>query len=131
MVALLLLLKAIEYKYLVRDLNVQVYIGVVALLFTALGLWAGWMLTRRRQPEAPLPAPASLDPSAIVRLGISERELEVLRLIAAGHSNQEIADQLFLSLNTIKKHTTSLFAKLEVSRRTQAVERAKRERLIA
>jgi LuxR family maltose regulon positive regulatory protein len=56
---------------------------------------------------------------------ISERELEVLHLIAAGLSNKEIAEKLFISLNTVKTHTKSINSKLDVNSRTRAVARAK------
>jgi LuxR family maltose regulon positive regulatory protein len=56
---------------------------------------------------------------------ISEREMEVLHLIAAGLSNREIADKLFISLNTVKTHTKNINSKLDVKSRTQAVARAK------
>lgn len=56
---------------------------------------------------------------------ISERELEVLHLIAAGLSNREIADKLFISLNTVKTHTKNINSKLDVNSRTKAVARAK------
>ncbi len=55
---------------------------------------------------------------------LSERELEVLRLIADGHSNQGISTELFISLNTVKSHITSIYSKLGVHKRTQAVSRA-------
>ena len=55
---------------------------------------------------------------------LSPRELEVLRLIAEGLSNQEIADRLFLALSTVKGHTRIIFDKLQVQRRTEAVVRA-------
>ena len=71
------------------------------------------------------------DESKIKALGLSQRELEVLELIAKGHSNQEIADALFISLNTVKTHSSSVFAKLGVNRRTQAVKQAKENRIIA
>ena len=70
------------------------------------------------------------DTEMIRRLGISQREMEVLQLVAAGATNQEIADQLFVSLNTIKTHTSRLFEKLDVQRRTQAIEKAKRLNII-
>ena len=57
--------------------------------------------------------------------GLTPRELEVLQLIAQGLSNQEIADRLFLSLNTVKTHTSNVFSKLDVQRRTQAIQKAK------
>jgi LuxR family maltose regulon positive regulatory protein len=60
----------------------------------------------------------------------SERELEVLRLIAAGLSNQEIAEKLVVSPNTIKAHINKIYAKLEVSSRTQAIVRARELHLL-
>jgi ATP/maltotriose-dependent transcriptional regulator MalT len=63
-------------------------------------------------------------------LGISGRESDVLTLLATGHSNQEIADQLFISPNTVKTHLHQLYQKLDVSRRGQAVEKARSLRLV-
>ena len=124
MAVLIFILKYVEYKYLLRDLRVEVYVGVVALLFTALGIWMGTrMLTRK--VEVPVAMPLKSDPEAVRRSGISGRELEVLKLIAEGRSNQEIADALFISLPTVKSHSTSLFGKLDVKRRTEAVHKAK------
>ncbi len=58
-------------------------------------------------------------------LGITPREIEVLRLMAEGLSNQEIADRMFVSLNTVKTHSSNVFSKLDVQRRTQAIQKAK------
>jgi NarL family two-component system response regulator LiaR len=63
-------------------------------------------------------------------LRISSRELEVLRLMAQGLSNRQIADRLFVSVPTIKTHANNLFLKLEAERRTQAIEKGKRLSLI-
>ena len=122
--ALLMLMRLIEYRFLVHQLSIEIYIGIVALLFTALGIWVGKKFTNRRKapPSASPPAPPE---QILAEIGISEREYEVLLLIAQGHSNQEIADQLFLSPNTVKTHISHLFTKLEVRRRTQAVVQAK------
>lgn len=130
MAALVFALKYAEYKFWIRDLRMEVYIGVVAVLFTALGVWVGKKLLEDRQAVAPVAATAptpSQPPNkvAIAELGISARELEVLELMAKGCSNQEIADRLFISLPTVKSHSSSLFAKLDVRRRTQAVHKAK------
>jgi len=57
--------------------------------------------------------------------GLSARELEVLRLITAGASNQQIADRLFLSIGTVKKHTDNIYSKLGVHKRTLAISRAR------
>lgn len=129
---LVALLKSLEYRYYLRDLSVEFYIGLVAVLFTALGIWVGLKLTRDRNASAetsPHAASAAVSPEELPerlsRFSISEREYEVLQLIAAGHSNQEIADQLYISLNTVKSHSSNLFSKLDVRRRTQAVQKAK------
>lgn len=129
MAGLLVLLKWVEYRYLVYDLGTEYLVGIIALFFTVLGLWIGWKLTAR-QGSSMEPAVAGGPRVSASELGISPREEEVLRLIAAGHSNQEIADKLFLSLNTIKKHTGALFRKLEAERRTQAIEKARKIGLI-
>ncbi|CAN5222529.1 response regulator transcription factor [soil metagenome] len=126
--ALLVILKTFEYRLFVRDLSMEVYAGFIAVLFTSLGVWVGLKLTRKKvvfiSPDF------QLDTLAIERLGISKRETEVLELISKGLSNQEIADKLFVSVNTIKTHSSNLFQKLDVSRRTQAIQRAKELRLI-
>ena len=56
---------------------------------------------------------------------LSERELEVLQYLAEGLTNREIANQLYLSLNTVKVHTRNIYGKLGVNNRTQAGARAK------
>ena len=56
---------------------------------------------------------------------LSRRELEILGLIAKGLSNQEIADRLFISLSTVKGHNLSIFGKLQVQRRAEAIVRAR------
>lgn len=62
--------------------------------------------------------------------GLSERELEVLRLLSEGATNEEIAGSLFLSEKTVKSHLSSIFRKLDVSNRTQAAAKAIRDRLV-
>lgn len=129
--ALVFLLKYIEYRFLMRDLRMEVYVGLVAVLFTALGVWVGTKLLGGRKKELPdVPKPAPKE-EVIRSLGISAREMEVLQLMAKGCSNQEIADQLFISLPTVKSHSSSLFTKLDVSRRTQAVHKAKEAGILA
>jgi DNA-binding CsgD family transcriptional regulator len=122
------LLKFIEYRFLVRDLSLEFYLGIVAVFFTALGIWAGLRLTRKKVVVA---APDfRLNEDELQRLGISKREYEVLELIAHGLSNQEIAEKLFVSLNTVKTHSSNLFLKLDARRRTEAIRRAKELRLL-
>jgi two-component system, NarL family, response regulator LiaR len=128
--ALVFLLKMLEYKYLVRELKLEFYLGVIAVIFAALGVWAGLKLTRKTPVVVNSSTPFSPDENLIRQSGISKREYEVLELMAKGLSNQEIADQLFVSLNTVKTHTSNLFIKLDVKRRTQAIQKAKGMHLI-
>ncbi len=128
MATLIGLLKLIEYKFFVRDIPLEFYIGLVAFLFTALGIWVGLRLTRPKLIDTS--PPFELDQGNLDRLGISKREYEVLELITRGLSNQEIADSLFVSTSTVKTHVSSILAKLDASRRTQAISRAKELRII-
>src|SRR2546430_13902868 len=125
MAALLGLLKLVEYKFLIRDVPLEIYVGVVAVMFTALGVWAGLRLTRPKIVEVEVQGPFERDAVTISKLGISKREYEVLELIAAGLSNQDIADKLFVSTSTVKTHVSNVLAKLDASRRTEAIARAK------
>ncbi len=130
MAALIAVLKLVEYKYFVRDIPLEFYIGLVAVLFTALGIWAGLRLTRPKIKVIDRSLPFERDQKELDRLGISKREYEVLELISRGLSNQEIADDLFVSTSTVKTHVSSLLAKLDANRRTQAISRAKELQLI-
>ncbi len=124
------LLKFIEYRYWVKDLTVEIYIGAIAMFFTALGIWVGLKLTKGKPIlTAKVDDKKSEKKEQNIELlleqyNISKREHEVLILIAKGLSNKEIANTLFLSTNTIKTHSSNLFAKLDVKRRTQAVQKA-------
>ncbi|MFN8493078.1 MAG: response regulator transcription factor [Caldilineaceae bacterium] len=77
------------------------------------------VVTELTRLSHPLPAPQLLAEP------ISEREIEVLRLLAAGASNQEIADQLIVALNTVKRHVSNIMGKLGAENRTQAVIKAR------
>jgi two-component system, NarL family, response regulator LiaR len=137
-------LKLIEYRFLVVERSLEIYGAVVALLFSALGIWLGLRLTHARMAgvtresgavkEAPVAAPAVApfvrDTARQQSLGITRRELEILELIAAGLSTREIAERLFVSENTVKTHASRLFGKLSAERRTQAVRRAREAGLI-
>ena len=132
-VALGLLLAALQffqYRWMLLRRAEEWYIGLVALLFAAVGIWAGSVWNRKKSPSPPAAAPPALTPerpksTVLEQLGITPRELEVLEWMARGLSNQEIAAQLFVSLNTVKTHASNVFAKLGVQRRTQAIQQAK------
>ena len=136
--ALLLVLKWLEVRILLINHAFEVYIGGIALLFTALGIWLTRKLSRphietvlvEKEVYVQSGQPFAINEREVDQLGISKRELEVLGLMAEGLSNQEIADRLFVSLNTVKTHSSRLFEKMEVRRRTQAVEKGKRMNII-
>ena len=113
-------LQWLQYRFLVRTYPVEAYVALIALAFMGLGVWVGARLFRRA-PEA------AFEVNTQVRetLGISEREMQVLELLAAGRSNKEIASRLEVSPNTVKTHVAKLFDKLEVKRRTEAILRAR------
>jgi DNA-binding CsgD family transcriptional regulator len=115
-----LALQWLDYQRLARTHGALVYDGLLAAGFLALGVWLGGRLLARRHGPAP-----GGNPEAQAALGISDRELAVLREIAAGHSNKEIAARLHVSANTVKTHVSRLFEKLGARRRTDALRRAR------
>jgi DNA-binding CsgD family transcriptional regulator len=129
-------MRAIEYRWLVVEHSLEIYGGIVAAVFASVGIWLGLKLTRERvvvrEVAVPVPAPADFvrDQGRLQSLGITARELEVLELIAAGHATREIANLLHVSENTVKTHASRVFDKLGASRRTQAVQKAREQRLI-
>ena len=128
---LITVLRVTEYRFLVLEHSVEIYGGLIAALFAGLGIWLGLTLTGINVKNEPVAAgPFSPDEERIGELGITPRELEILGLIAAGLSNREIADQLFVSENTVKTHSSRLFDKLGARRRTQAVQLGKQAHLI-
>ncbi len=70
-------------------------------------------------------APASASRLAAPDLGLSERELEVLALLATGQTNAEVAEELYISVGTVKSHSANIYRKLEAKNRTEAVARAR------
>ncbi len=136
--ALLFLLKWLELRFVIFNHAFELYIGAVALIFTGLGIWLALKISKPKVETVVVEKEIYIERSpvftrneaALQQLELSKRELEVLQLMAEGLSNQEIANRLFLSLNTIKTHSLRLFAKLDVERRTQAVDKAKKMQII-
>ena len=131
---LLFLLKWLEFHFMMISNAYEAYIGAIAVFFTLLGIWLALKLTKPKVQTVIVEKPVyisnaigfSPNQHELTRLNLSRRELEVLELMAGGLSNQEISARLFVSLNTIKTHSSNLFEKMEVKRRTQAIEMAKR-----
>ncbi|MEP1447382.1 MAG: LuxR C-terminal-related transcriptional regulator [Paraglaciecola sp.] len=111
--------KTLEYQVFSFRLNQQLYIGIIACFFLFLGvattcLW--WRLNLRVRKAAP----------HILTI----KELTLLRGLAQGLTNQQLADASFLSVNTIKTHLKSVYRKLLVKSRSEAVAKAKELKLI-
>jgi DNA-binding CsgD family transcriptional regulator len=114
-------LRWVEFQLLARTHPGEFYILLLAMGFMGLGVWAGSRLFPR--PAAGQEFVANT--RAKETLKISEREFEVLELLAAGESNKGIAGRLNVSPNTVKTHVSKLFEKLDVTRRTEAIMRAR------
>ena len=131
---LIAVLKMVEFRYLVVEHSLEIYGGIVALIFASVGIWLGLKLTRKevvvREVPVPVVGPFARNEAKVEELGITPREMEILEAMAAGFSNREIGERLFVSENTVKTHAARLFMKLSASRRTQAVQRAKEAGLI-
>ena len=141
LIALILIgVKLIEYNYFSYKIGLDTYVAVIATAFLIIGIYLG--LTYNKRQEAKLlnkirlesKSPGFHSPSinfdAVNGTDLSKRELEVLKEIATGCTNKEIAENLFVSENTVKTHINNIFMKLEVNRRTQAISRAREMKII-
>lgn len=120
-----------QYTWFRGTVTLEVLLGLIGLAFFGIGVF----FSRRyfhRSETAPADIGQSVpDEAKIKELGLSKREMEILGLVAKGHSNREIADLLFLSESTIKKHVSSLLVKLDAKRRTEALNIARELKLLS
>jgi len=137
MAVLVLVLKWLQWKYLIQDHSSEIYLGLIAVFFTLLGIWLATQLVRpkvetvvvEKEVYVAPPEEGTVNEAELKRLNLTSREYEVLQQLTQGRSNAEIAENLFLSLSTVKTHVSNLFVKMDVKSRTQAIEKAKRLRL--
>ncbi|MBA2746811.1 MAG: response regulator transcription factor [Flavisolibacter sp.] len=135
---LIFTLKWLQWKYMIAHNALEIYIGLIAIFFTLLGIWVATQLVKpkiqtivvEKEVMVNPPHDFSINEAELKKLNLSNREYEVLQLLAKGLSNNEISSHLFLSLSTVKTHVSNLFAKMEVKSRTQTIEKAKRLRII-
>jgi DNA-binding CsgD family transcriptional regulator len=135
---LIFLLKWLELRFIIFDHAFEIYIGFIAIIFTSLGIWLALKLSKPKIETVVVEKEVYVtrnenfirNTALISQLELSKRELDILNLMAQGHSNEEIAAKIFVSLSTVKSHNQNLFVKLDVKRRTQAIEKAKRLNLI-
>lgn len=132
-------LKWLQWKFLIVDNSLDLYTGLLAVFFTLLGVWVATQLVKSKtqtvvvEKEVYIPQPDEfvINETELKKLNLSKREHEVLELLTKGYSNAEIAENLFLSISTVKTHVSNLFIKMDVKSRTQAIEKAKRLKIIA
>jgi DNA-binding CsgD family transcriptional regulator len=135
---LVFVLKWLQWKFLIVDNSVDIYVGLIAVFFTVLGIWMATQLVKPKIEKVIVEKEIYLEPrpefaineTELKKLNLSSREYEVLQLLSRGCSNADIADKLFLSLSTVKTHVSNLFFKMDVKSRTQAIEKAKRLKII-
>ena len=124
---LIAVLKLIEYRFLVLEHSLEIYGGIVALIFATVGIWLGLKLTRTRTEivvrEVPVHVggPFKRNDARVEELGITPRELEILEAMAAGLSNREIGERLFMSGRTVESHRGKLQRKLGLDTRADLV----------
>lgn len=140
MLALLVfVLKLLQWKFLIIDNSVDIYVGMIAIFFTVLGVWLATQLTKPKiekvyiETEVMIPQSTefAINELELNKLNLTKREYEILQLLAKGNSNSDIANILFLSLSTVKTHISNLYAKMNVNSRGQAIVQAKELCIVA
>jgi len=134
MAILVFVLKWLQWKYLITDNASDLYVGLIAVFFTLLGIWVATQLAKpkiqtvivEKEIYRDHPGGFAINETELKKLNLTTREYEVLQLLTQGCTNAEIADKLCLSLSTIKTHVSNLFVKMDVKNRTQALEKANR-----
>lgn len=135
---LVFVLKWMQWKFVLVDNAIDIYIGAIALFFTILGVWVASQIMRpkvetlivEKEIIVQPPETFTLNTAELQKLNLNNREYEVLQLLAKGHSNADIAANLFLSVSTIKTHVSNLYFKMDVKSRTQAITKAKLLKII-
>lgn len=134
--ALLALFQLARLQSFRSGFKIEIWVAVFSILFFIIGI----ILSRKVFKPKPqviekevftnTSGPFVADATELARLRISKREFEILQLINEGFSNQQIAERLFVSENTVKKHISNLFFKMDVERRTEAIKKAKGLKII-
>lgn len=129
-VCLLILFKISEVNFIKGNVRLEVIVAIAALVFFLAGLiFNRWEQKNFQRTQIPS-AVAGIDYEQIKKTGLTQREHDVLIKMSEGLSNQEIAKALFLSESTIKTHVSNILFKLDAKRRTQAIQVAKKLRLV-
>lgn len=113
-----LLLQLLEYEYLIYHMEQEVFGSFVGLIFLIVGVYFGFVLREREAKSNEVRPAIDFNPKDF---DLSQREAEVLKLMVRGNSNQEIADELYISLSTVKSHCSNIYQKLQVKNRAAAI----------
>lgn len=131
-IALLLLFQLSKFSIMQGNSSLEFIIAAIAVIFLFIGIY----INKQREAKNTTSEPNSttekqtVDYAQIEALGLSKREYEVLCKLAQGYSNKEIASLLFISESTIKTHVSNIYSKLNVKRRTQAIQKAKKLQIL-
>lgn len=134
---LIFLLKWLQWKFLIVDNAVDIYVGLIAIFFTCLGIWVAKQLTTRKIEKViiekevivPYEKDFSINETELNKLKLTKREYQILELLSKGKSNAEISDNLFISISTVKTHVSNLYNKMDVKSRSQAIALSKKLKL--
>jgi DNA-binding NarL/FixJ family response regulator len=118
--AVIALLQVSKYTLISGALATEWIVAIIAVIFFCIGVFL-----QKKSLNTPVKQDQKVNQKQIDVLGLSKREYEVLLEMAAGYSNKEIAERLFVSESTIKTHVSNVFVKLDAKRRTQAIQKAK------
>ena len=129
---LLILFKIGEVNFTKGNVRLEVIVAIVALIFFFVGVYFNNQSQKKISANSsePLVSGQSIDYDQIKKVGLTQREHDVLVKMADGLSNQEIAEHLFLSESTVKTHVSNILFKLDAKRRTQAVQAAKKLKIV-
>ena len=128
---LLILLKIGEVNFTKGNIKLEVIVAIVAFIFFFVGLYFNNQAQKKSSTiVSEKPVSQQVDYDQIKKVGLTQREHDVLVKMADGLSNQEIAQQLFLSESTVKSHVSNILFKLDAKRRTQAIQSAKKLKIV-
>ncbi len=131
--SMLLLFQIARFSRFQSGWSTELWIAAFSIIFLFIGIFLSKKLQKEKIVEKKVfvqKEEFTVNKEKLEQLNISKREYEVLQLICKGMSNQQIAEALFVSENTVKKHVSNLFLKLNVERRTEAIRKARELSLV-
>ena len=129
---MLILFKIGEVNFVEGNVRLEVIVAIAAFIFFFIGLYFNYQSQKKNQVKGEQSNDSAvIDYDQIKKIGLTQREHDVLVKMAEGLSNQEIAQHLFLSESTVKTHVSNILFKLDAKRRTQAVQSAKKLKIVS